>query len=82
VLQQVLENAKSLQSDALLEALKNVNIPAGDPNLYIAKPKGLQFAEDRLLKDGSAMFIQWTPEQAQQVVFPKEFAQVPPRPKS
>jgi branched-chain amino acid transport system substrate-binding protein len=82
VLQQVLENAKSLQSDALLEALKNVNIPAGDPNLYIAKPKGLQFAEDRLLKDGSAMFIQWTPEQDQQVVFPKEFAQVPPRPKS
>lgn len=82
VLQQVLENAKSLQSEALLDALKNVNISAGDPNLYIAKPKGLQFAEDRLLKDGSAMFIQWTPEQDQQVVFPKEFAQVPPRPKS
>lgn len=82
VLQQVLENAKSLQSDALLEALKNVNIPAGDPNLYVSKPKGLQFAEDRLLKDGSAMFIQWTPEQEQQVVFPKEFAQVTPRAKT
>jgi hypothetical protein len=82
VLQQVLENAKSLQSDALLDALKNVNIPYGDPNLYVSKPKGLQFAEDRLLKDGSAMFIQWTPEQEQQVVFPREFAQVPPRPRA
>ena len=79
MLQQVLENAASLQSDALLDAFKKVNIPFGDPNLYVAKPKGLQFADDRLLKDGSAMFIQWTPEQTQQVVFPKEFAQTAPR---
>jgi hypothetical protein len=79
VLQQVLETSASLQSDALLDAFKKVNIPFGDPNLYVAKPKGLQFADDRLLKDGSAMFIQWTPEQSQQVVFPKEFAQVAPR---
>jgi branched-chain amino acid transport system substrate-binding protein len=79
VLQQVLETSASLQSDALLDAFKKVNIPFGDPNLYVAKPKGLQFADDRLLKDGSAMFIQWTPEQSQQVVFPKEFAQAAPR---
>ena len=79
VLQQVLETAASLQNDALLDALKKVNIPFGDPNLYVAKPKGLQFAEDRLPKDGSAMFIQWTPEQSQEVVFPKEFAQTAPR---
>jgi branched-chain amino acid transport system substrate-binding protein len=82
VLQQALENARSLQPDDLLTALQNVNIPYGDPNLYVSKPKGLQFAEDRLLKDGSAMFIQWTPEQQQEVVFPKEFAQVPPRPRA
>lgn len=81
VLQQTLENAASLESDALLDAFKKVNIPFGDPNLYVSKPKGLQFADDRLLKDGSAMFIQWTPEQDQQVVFPQEFAQVPPRPR-
>ena len=81
VLQQILESAASLQNDALLDAFKNVNIPFGDPSLYVARPKGLQFAPDRLLKDGSAMFIQWTPEQDQQVVFPKEFAQVPPRPR-
>jgi ABC-type branched-subunit amino acid transport system substrate-binding protein len=82
VLQQVLETSASLEREALLEAFKKVNIPFGDPNLYVAKPKGLQFAEDRLLKDGSAMFIQWTPEQQQQVVFPKEFAQTAPRPRA
>ena len=81
VLQQTLENAASLERDALLDAFKKVSIPFGDPNLYISKPKGLQFADDRLLKDGSAMFIQWTPEQEQQVIFPQEFAQVPPRPR-
>ncbi|QWG22122.1 ABC transporter substrate-binding protein [Bradyrhizobium sediminis] len=82
VLQQTLENAASLERDALLDAFKKVHIPFGDPNLYISKPKGLQFADDRLLKDGSAMFIQWTPEQEQQVIFPKEFAQTAPRPRA
>lgn len=82
VLQQVLETSASLERDALLDAFKKVNIPFGDPNLYVAKPKGLQFAEDRLLKDGSAMFIQWLPDQQQQVVFPKEFAQSAPRPRA
>jgi branched-chain amino acid transport system substrate-binding protein len=81
VLQQVLETSASLDSEALLTAFKKVNIPFGDPNLYVAKPKGLQFAEDRLLVDGSAMFIQWKPDQQQQVVFPKEFAQTAPRPR-
>ncbi|MFL9500729.1 ABC transporter substrate-binding protein [Rhodopseudomonas palustris] len=82
VLQQVLENAKSLEPDALLEAFNSFKIPFGDPHLYIAKPKGLQFAQDRLLTDGSAMTIQWMPDQSQEVVFPKEFAQAAPRPKS
>ena len=82
MLQQVLETSASLERDALLDAFKKVNIPFGDPNLYVAKPKGLQFAEDRLLKDGSAMFIQWLPDQQQQVVFPKEFAQSAPRPRA
>ena len=81
VLQQVLETSASLEGDALLDAFKKVNIPFGDPNLYVAKPKGLQFAPDRLLQDGSAMFIQWTPDQQQQVIFPKEFAQTSPRPR-
>ncbi|RJF65842.1 ABC transporter substrate-binding protein [Rhodopseudomonas palustris] len=82
VLQRVLEKTTSLEPAALLDALKTFDIPFGDPDLYIAKPKGLQFAEDRLLKDGSAMMVQWMPDQSQEVVFPKEFAQAAPRPKS
>jgi len=56
-----------------------VIIPPGDPDLYIAKPKGLAFGEDRMLTDGSAMFIQWQPDQSQEVVFPSVFAQAKPR---
>ncbi|MCO5129812.1 MAG: ABC transporter substrate-binding protein [Xanthobacteraceae bacterium] len=82
VLQMVLESSASLERDALLDAFKKVYIPFGDPHLYVAKPRGLRFAADRLLEDGSAMFIQWTPEQQQQVVFPKEFAQTAPRPRT
>jgi branched-chain amino acid transport system substrate-binding protein len=82
VLQRVLEATSSLESDALLASFKAFNMPFGDPDLYVAKPKGLQFADDRLLKDGSAMMVQWLPDQGQEVVFPKEFAQAAPRAKS
>lgn len=79
VLQQVLETSASLDSDALLASFKSFNMPFGDPNLYVAKPKGLKFADDRLLEDGSAMIVQWLPDQGQEVVFPKQFAQATPR---
>ena len=82
VLQQTLENAASLESNALLDAFKKVHIQFGDPNLYISKPNGLQFADDRLLKDGSAMFIQWTTEQQQQVIFPRNSRRSAPRPRA
>lgn len=82
VLQRVLESSASLESVALLDAFKTFNIPFGDPDLYVAKPKGLQFADDRLLRDGSAMMVQWMPDQSQEVVFPKEFAQAAPRARS
>jgi branched-chain amino acid transport system substrate-binding protein len=82
VLQHVLEGSASLESDALLDAFKRFTIPFGDPDLYVAKPKGLQFADDRLLADGSAMMVQWMPDQSQEVVFPKEFAQAAPRARS
>ncbi len=48
---------------------------AGDPNLYVAKPKGLQFAGGPSAQGRLGNVHQWTPEQDQQVVFPKEFAQ-------
>ena len=82
VLQRVLEGAGKLDRDALLESFKKVQIPFGDPDLYVAKPNGLRFADDRMLTDGSAMFIQWTEDKGQEVVFPEVFAQVPPRPRA
>ena len=83
VVQAMLEGSGgSMEPDALLKSLAAVKIPLGDPNLYLAKAGGIAFGPDRMLTDGSAMFIQWTPEQTQQVVFPSKFAQVDPRPKS
>lgn len=82
VIQQALENAGSLDKKAVLDGLKRVSIPFGSPDLYLAKPKGIAFGPDRLLTDGSAMFIQWTPQETQEVVFPTEFAQTTPRPRS
>jgi branched-chain amino acid transport system substrate-binding protein len=82
VLQRALENAGSTEPKALLEGLKKVEVPFGDADLYIAKPQGLKFGEDRMLTDGSAMFIQWTEDQKQEVVFPTQFAQVEPRPRA
>jgi len=81
VIQRVLETAGSTEPDALLQAFARIDFPFGDPDLYLAKPHGLHFAEDRLLTDGSAMFIQWTPEQTQEVVYPDAFAQTAPRPR-
>ena len=83
VLQATLEGSGgSTEPDALLKSLTAVKIPLGDPRLYLAKPEGLSFGPDRMLQDGSALFIQWTPEQTQEVVFPTQFAQVDPRPRS
>lgn len=65
--------------DALLKGLAAVKFPVGDPRLYLAKAGGLEFGPDRMLADGSAMFIQWTPEQTQEVIFPTRFAQAEPR---
>ncbi|WP_271609806.1 MULTISPECIES: ABC transporter substrate-binding protein [unclassified Bradyrhizobium] len=78
VLQRVLEATASLAPDDLIDALNRVEIPFGDPDLYLAKPRGLRFADDRLLSDGSAMFVQWTADRSQQAVFPKIAAETMP----
>ena len=82
VIQRILEAAGSRDKKALLEGFKKVDIKFGDPDLYVAKPKGLKFAEDRLLEDGTAMFVQWMEDQSQQVIFPEQFANSQPRAKS
>jgi len=79
IVQRTLEGAGSADPVAIHKALAAVKFPSGDPDLYVAKPQGLAFAEDRLPADGSAMFIQWLENQGQEVVFPSEFAQVKPR---
>lgn len=81
IVQRVLEVAGSTDREAILKAFATVEIPFGDPDLYIAKPKGLRFGEDRMLTDGSALMVQWTPEKKQEVVFPPVFAQTKPRPR-
>lgn len=82
VLQRAIEAAGSRDKKALLEGFKKVDIKYGDPDLYVAKPEGVKFAEDRLLADGSAFFVQWMEDQSQQVLFPEQFANAPPRPRA
>lgn len=82
VLQRAIEAAGSRDKKALLEGFKKVDIKYGDPDLYVAKPDGVKFAEDRLLEDGSAFFVQWMEDQSQQVLFPEQFANAGPRPRA
>ncbi len=83
VLHAALENSGgSTKPEDILKGFAAVKIPVGDPNLYLAKAGGLTFGPDRMLADGSAMFIQWTPEQTQEVIFPTQFAGVEPRPRA
>lgn len=80
VIQQVLELAGSTDPQRIMEAFKNVNIPFGSPDLYFLKPKGLTFADDHGIADGTAAVIQWLPDQSQQIVYPPQFATAEPRP--
>lgn len=82
VLQHVLEIAGSRDNRELLAAFPKVAIKFGEPDLYIAKPTGIKFAEDRLLIDGSGMFVQWLEDKSQQVLFPPGFSNAEPRPRS
>jgi len=81
MIHRTLEVAGSPEPKAIADAFRKVEIPFGDPDLYLAKPKGLKFAADRMLEDGSAMFIQWNEKKEQEVVFPDRFASAQPRPR-
>ncbi|MBN9562327.1 MAG: ABC transporter substrate-binding protein [Alphaproteobacteria bacterium] len=80
VVQRVLENAGSTDRDKLLAALKTVNFPPGDPDLYYIRPTGLSFGEDRAPKDSTGLLIQWQPDHTQQIVYPPQLATAEPRP--
>lgn len=80
VIQRVLENAGSTDKGKILDALKQVNFPPGDPDLYYVRPGGLSFGEDRAPADSTGLLIQWQPDHSQQVVYPPELATAEPRP--
>ena len=82
VIQRALEIAGTRDKKAVNEAFGKVEIKFGDPDLYVAKPTGIKFASDRLLTDGSAFFVQWMEDQSQQVLYPEQFANAQPRPRS
>jgi hypothetical protein len=78
-MQQVLELAGSTEREAINQALKKVNIPYGDPNLYLARAEGLTFGEDRMPKDSTSMMVQWSADRKLEVVWPDLYAQTKPR---
>lgn len=80
IVQRALEIAGSTDPEKIRAALQQVTIPPGDPDLYLVKEGGIAFADDRMLKDGRAMIIQWTPDHRQDIVFPPRFATTQPRP--
>ncbi|MGE4281571.1 MAG: ABC transporter substrate-binding protein [Magnetospirillum sp.] len=80
VVQATLEAAGSTEPEKIAQAFSKVNIPAGDPRMFLLKADGLSFNDDRLLNDGGAVMIQWTEDRKQEVVFPKVFATTEPRP--
>lgn len=82
VIQDVLERAGSPDKAAILKGMQTMEIPFGSPHLYLARPGGLKFGDDRMLVDSSALMIQWLPDQTQQVVFPTQFAQTEARARS
>lgn len=80
VVQATLEAAGSTEPEKIAQAFSKVNIPAGDPRMFLLKADGLSFNDDRLLNDGGAVMIQWTEDRKQEVVYPKVFATTEPRP--
>jgi ABC-type branched-subunit amino acid transport system substrate-binding protein len=79
IMQQVLELAGSPEREAINQAFKKVNIPYGDPHLYLARAEGLAFGEDRMPKDSTSMMVQWSADRKLEVVWPDLYAQTKPR---
>lgn len=80
VVQRVLEAAGSTNPDAIMAAFKALKMPLGDKDLYMIRPGGLEFAEDRMPVDSTGLIIQWQPDHSQQVVYPPAAATAEPRP--
>ncbi len=79
MVQAVLELAASADREAIYKAFYKVRIPFGDPNLYLARPEGLSFGEDRMPRDSTSMMVQWTEDRKHEVVWPSAYAEAKPR---
>jgi hypothetical protein len=72
--------AGSTDRDKTLAALKSVNFPPSDLDLYYIRPTGLSFAEDRAPNDSTGLLVQWQPDHSQQAVYPPQPVTAEPRP--
>ncbi len=79
MVQAVLETAGSADREAIYKAFYKVRIPFGDANLYLARPEGLSFGEDRMPRDSTSMMVQWTEDRKHEVVWPTTYAEAKPR---
>ena len=79
VLQLALEAAGSADRQAIFKAIGQVKIPFGDKYLYLSRPGGLSFGQDRMPQDATSMMVQWTADQKHQVVWPSQYAEAKPR---
>ncbi len=79
MVQAVLEAAGSADREAIYKAFYKVRLPFGDPNLYLARPEGLSFGEDRMPRDSTSMMVQWTEDRKHEVVWPTSYAEAKPR---
>ena len=79
VIKTALEQAGSTDPEKLRQALAAVDLPLGSPDMVLPRANGVSFAEDRLVKDGSTLVVQWTRDRATEVVYPAKFASTQPR---
>ena len=73
------EAAGSADREAIYKAIGLVQIPFGDKYLYLSRPDGLSFGQDRMPLDATSMMVQWTADQKHQVVWPSQYAEAKPR---
>lgn len=81
LIQHVLELAGSADREKIKAAFDKVNIPYGDPDLYLDRAGGISFGDDHMVKDSTGIMIQWKADKSQDIVYPSVFATAPPAPK-
>ena len=78
LVQHILELAGSSDREKIKAAFDQVNIPHGDPDLYLDRAEGLAFGPDHMSKDARGVMIQWKADKSQDIIYPAQFATAPP----